>query len=76
MGSLSHYINARANDYHDLPSFPDVQPDPSVRNVPTENTPKISKKQISINKKKSFYSDSDNTSSPDEGNCIAYYLFE
>ncbi|XP_065225046.1 AP-3 complex subunit beta-1 [Planococcus citri] len=66
MGSLSHYINARANGYHDLPSFPEVQPDTSARNVPTENTPKVAKKQISINKKKSFYSDSDNTSSPDE----------
>lgn len=75
MGSLSHYINARANGYHDLPSFPEVQPDPTVRNVPTEHTPKISKKHVSINKKKSFYSDSDNTSSPDEGTCASTYHY-
>jgi len=41
LGSLSHFINARANDYQDLPGFPEVAPDPSVRTVevpkPAEN---------------------------------------
>ncbi len=67
MGSLSHYINARANGYHDLPSFPEIQPDPTVRNVPTESTPKIAKKPVSVGKKTSFYTDSENSSPPDEG---------
>lgn len=66
MGSLSHYINARAFGYHDLPSFPEAAPDQSVRNVPADITPKIIKKQITSSKKKSFYSDSDN-SSPNVG---------
>jgi len=41
LGSLSHFINARAAEYQDLPSFPAVAPDPSVRTVevpkPAEN---------------------------------------
>ena len=42
LGSLSHYINARAAGYHDLPDFPEVPPDPTARHVepppkPAEN---------------------------------------
>lgn len=66
MGSLSHYINARANGYHDLPSFPEVAPDNSARNVASETTPKVSKKQPILTKKKSFYSDSENSTPPAE----------
>lgn len=33
LGSLSHYLNMPATGYHDLPDFPEVAPDPSVRNV-------------------------------------------
>lgn len=33
LGSLSHLLNMRANGYHDLPSFPEVAPDPTVRNI-------------------------------------------
>eukprot|EP00088_Acartia_fossae_P039323 TRINITY_DN4092_c0_g1_i1.p1 TRINITY_DN4092_c0_g1~~TRINITY_DN4092_c0_g1_i1.p1 ORF type:complete len:820 (+),score=172.63 TRINITY_DN4092_c0_g1_i1:46-2460(+) len=33
LGSLSHFINAKATGYQDLPEYPDVAPDPSVRNV-------------------------------------------
>lgn len=33
LGSLSHLLNARASGYQELPDFPDVPPDPSVRNV-------------------------------------------
>lgn len=33
LGSLSHYLNIRASGYHDLPQFPKVAPDSSVRNV-------------------------------------------
>ncbi|KAK7601336.1 hypothetical protein V9T40_008777 [Parthenolecanium corni] len=68
MGSLSHYINARANGYHDLPAFPETAPDPSVRNVPTVTVTKPVKKQVSMSKKTSFYSDSDSdiSSPPNE----------
>lgn len=33
LGSLSHYLNIRASGYHDLPTFPKIAPDSSVRNV-------------------------------------------
>lgn len=71
MGSLSHYINARAHGYQDLPSFPETPPDPSVRNVPTEQSPKIVRKMIPGSSRKSFYSDTDN-SSPAEGEYYSY----
>lgn len=74
MGSLSHYINSRAFGYHDLPSFPEIPPDPSVRNIATTDvSPKVVKKQVTSNKKKSFYSDSDN-SSPNEGYRLCFYF--
>lgn len=66
LGSLSHYIDARANGYCDLPKFPEVAPDPSVRNVDLP-TPwqdiKIGKKKKQIIKKKSFYSETESSSS-------------
>lgn len=37
LGSLSHYLNITANGYHDLPAFPKVAPDTSVRGVETAN---------------------------------------
>jgi len=56
LGSLSHFINAKATGYHDLPEFPSEAPDPSVRNVeppkPVDNPVKkldLKKKQININ---------------------------
>lgn len=33
LGSLSHYLNVRATGYHDIPDFPDVASDSTVRNV-------------------------------------------
>jgi len=39
LGSLSHFINARAADYQDLPGFPEVAPDPSVRTVEVPKPP-------------------------------------
>lgn len=33
LGSLSHLLNIRANGYRDLPSFPAVAPDPTLRNI-------------------------------------------
>lgn len=31
LGTLSHYLNQRCARYRDLPQFPEVAPDPSVR---------------------------------------------
>ena len=71
LGSLSHFINARANEYQDLPDYPEVPPDPKVRQVevakPPENNwskkdnpARSSKgKAPAAKKEKSFY-DSDN----------------
>merc|ERR1740128_438479 len=70
LGSLSHFLNTRAVGYMDLPAFPAVAPDPSVRDVepprPAAPAPHISGKSVPPvkgRKKESFYSD---TSSEDE----------
>lgn len=65
-------MNIRANGYHDLPAFPETPPDTSVRNVPTQSTPKVSKKQTVSEKKTSFYSDSDNSSPPNESKLVNF----
>lgn len=73
LGSLSHYLNMKANGYNDIPSFPDVAPDSSVRNVespidtpsvdePVRMTTKQSKAATKA-KTKSFYSESEKSSS-------------
>ncbi|XP_060873005.1 AP-3 complex subunit beta-1 isoform X2 [Metopolophium dirhodum] len=66
MGSLSHYINSRAIGYQDLPQFPDFPTDSSVRCValPEEQEKPVKQKaeRTAINKKKTFYSDSENNS--------------
>uniref|UniRef100_A0A8C6M0W1 AP-3 complex subunit beta n=1 Tax=Nothobranchius furzeri TaxID=105023 RepID=A0A8C6M0W1_NOTFU len=36
LGSLSHLLNAKAGGYQELPDWPEAAPDPSVRNVETE----------------------------------------
>lgn len=72
LGSLAHYLNARTTGYHDLPAFPKVAPDSSVRGVEsTENNSnqnesadfenRSAKALNKSNKKdKSFYSNSEN----------------
>lgn len=65
LGSLTHYVNAKANGYHDLPEFPEVAPDPSVRNVEMPMPwiePRTTKKKKMQQKKKSFYSESESSS--------------
>ncbi len=73
LGSLSHYLNMKANGYNDIPPFPEVAPDSSVRNVespieipsieePVRMTAKQSK-TASKGKTKSFYSESEKSSS-------------
>ena len=62
LGSLSHYINARAAGYRELPSFPTEAPDPTVRNsvVPLPERPPEPARQPT--RERGFYSD---TSSED-----------
>lgn len=66
MGTLSHYINCRAIGYQDLPQFPDLPTDSSVRCVAIPEELEIPTKQkaerAAANKKKTFYSDSENNS--------------
>uniref|UniRef100_A0A131YK87 AP-3 complex subunit beta n=1 Tax=Rhipicephalus appendiculatus TaxID=34631 RepID=A0A131YK87_RHIAP len=69
IGSLSHFINAKANGYQELPEFPEVAPDASVRNVEVPSVwqeTKSSKKKKQVVKKKSFYSETDSSHSADE----------
>jgi len=70
LGSLSHMINSKAVGYQDLPAYPEVQPDPTVRNV--EVVDKVWGNQMLVantgNKKSSFYSDTeDDEDESDEG---------
>lgn len=74
LGSLSHYLNMKANGYNDIPPFPEVAPDSSVRHVeespveipstdePVRMTTKQSK-GVAKGKTKSFYSESEKSSS-------------
>lgn len=39
LGSLSHYLNARATGYHDIPDFPEVASDSAVRHVESPTVP-------------------------------------
>ena len=72
---MSHFINARATGYQDLPNFPENAPDPSVRNVelppmwtePPKSSKLLGTKSKKPQKSKSFYSDDDeNSESSDE----------
>ena len=80
---MSHYLNSRAPDYQDLPDYPDVAPDPSVRNVEPPKAPntwgqyaskkenKEKQKRKSEKKKprstKGFYSDDESSEGQSEG---------
>lgn len=82
LGSLAHYLNARTNGYHDLPTFPKKAPDSSVRGVEnainenSNNTEqndnqdwenRSAKGTSKSNKKdKSFYSDSESENDSSE----------
>lgn len=65
VGSLSHMINLKANGYQELPQYPEVAPDPSVRNVEVTSfwTPGNKKKNA---KKTSFYSSDSGSESGSE----------
>ena len=69
LGTLSHVLNMRTTGYQELPEWPEVAPDPAVRNVelPPVWVDKPSKHHSGTKKKqdlKSFYSESE---SSDEG---------
>lgn len=52
LGSMSHYLNARANGYQDLPDYPEVAPDASERNVEPPRAPNPWEKTVEANKAK------------------------
>ncbi|CAG5115388.1 unnamed protein product [Candidula unifasciata] len=65
LGSLSHLLNMKATGYQDLPEWPSVAPDPSVRNVELPPVWKENREPIKGKKQKqpaadlkSFYSSS------------------
>lgn len=65
LGTLSHVLNMRATGYQELPEWPEVAPDPTVRNVelPPVWTEKPSKHTGTKKKQdlKSFYSESESS---------------
>ncbi|KAK1160968.1 AP-3 complex subunit beta-2-like isoform X1 [Acipenser oxyrinchus oxyrinchus] len=71
LGSLSHLLNTKATGYQELPAWPDMAPDPSVRNVEVkEAVPEWTKCSSREKRKekveKPFYSDSEGESGPTE----------
>jgi len=69
LGTLSHMINVKANGYQELPDWPEVPPDPSVRDVDVQMTwTATSSAKSKLGKKKtenvkSFYSEDESSSS-------------
>eukprot|EP00079_Xenopus_tropicalis_P028114 XP_012822822.2 PREDICTED: AP-3 complex subunit beta-1 isoform X2 [Xenopus tropicalis] len=63
LGTLSHSLNTKASGYLELSDWPEIAPDPSVRNVePSEPVKNKATKQEMANTEKSsdkFYSDSE-----------------
>jgi len=76
LGTLSHMINVKANGYQELPDWPDVPPDPSVRDVDMQvswmsssaTKSKLSKKKAE--KERSFYSEDESSSSEGQLYCL------
>lgn len=81
LGSMSHYLNQRVNGYQDLPPFPEMAPDNTVRNVePPTQDKQVSNDHVQAsgkhktkvkndnqkNKKHSFYSEESEDKSSSE----------
>ncbi|XP_014666116.1 PREDICTED: AP-3 complex subunit beta-2-like [Priapulus caudatus] len=64
LGTLSHFNNAKASGYQELPDWPATAADPSVRNVevPMPWSDPTVKSKKTTKKKQSFYSDSEHSS--------------
>lgn len=63
LGTLSHMIGVRASGYQELPDWPEVAPDPSVRNI-EPSVPWSEKRLVKKEeKKKPFFSDEESASS-------------
>ena len=76
LGTLSHIINTRATGYQQLPDWPEVAPDPSVRNVEVvmpwpEKTSLVKEKNRGRKTEKSFYSSSESSSADGKGFIVA-----
>merc|ERR1719266_1470044 len=52
LGSMSHYLNSKVNGYQELPDFPEVAPDPSLREVEPPKAPNPWEKTVEMNKAK------------------------
>ncbi|XP_043594709.1 AP-3 complex subunit beta-2 isoform X2 [Bombus pyrosoma] len=92
LGTLSHYLDMPCAGYRPLPPFPDVAPDPSVRDVASGTTRdardeyyrKEKKDKKTKEKEKPFYSDEESvqaddtstTDSSDEGSDSSEYISE
>ncbi|XP_071876734.1 adaptor related protein complex 3 subunit ruby isoform X2 [Bombus fervidus] len=92
LGTLSHYLDMPCAGYRPLPPFPDVAPDPSVRDVASGTTRdardeyyrKEKKDKKGKEKEKPFYSDEESvqaddtstTDSSDEGSDSSEYISE
>ncbi|CAH1796712.1 unnamed protein product [Owenia fusiformis] len=69
LGTLSHVLNVRATGYQEIPDWPDVAPDPSVRNVEVEipwkdnllGTRDSKKGKKKEKKERGFYSESESS---------------
>lgn len=46
LGTLSHFLNQRCNRYKDLPAFPEVAPDPSLRRSSSKTLDVITDEQL------------------------------
>uniref|UniRef100_A0A8C5U846 Adaptor related protein complex 3 subunit beta 1 n=1 Tax=Malurus cyaneus samueli TaxID=2593467 RepID=A0A8C5U846_9PASS len=71
LGTLSHTLNSRATGYLELSDWPEVAPDPSVRNVDVTESVRhdsedVKKKAKGISKRRSTSSSSDTESSSSE----------
>ncbi|KAK7499691.1 hypothetical protein BaRGS_00009032 [Batillaria attramentaria] len=70
LSTLSHVLNMRATGYQELPEWPEVAPDPSVRNVEVQPLWTEKPSKTSTKKKqdlKSFYSESESSEEEESG---------
>lgn len=74
---MSHYLNQRCSRYRDLPQFPEVAPDPSVRNTKQVGTvssdfrgaheAEQEEEEDEDEDEEDFYTDEDEESEEEEG---------